>query len=221
MLYYSIKVTDLIKGFEKGTNRMNEKEKINKEMTLTNLTCQYVNIFSPKDWGDGKTPSYSLKLTVDKTDEAKIAEIKLAESMALKLYKIKFGCLPPATKRTVMNDGDNSDKEELKGTWYINAKSFKAPRVVDGSRNPILDDSNVCSGDTYNVLVYMHPYKQGGGTGLSCILKAVQWVKKGEKRFEAPETNIEDAFEIIDQPATTNKPAKNFNPDDFDGDVPF
>ena len=78
-------------------------------------------------------------------------------------------------------DGEESDREEQKGTFYINAKSGKyRPGVVDQNRAEITDEAEFYPGCYARATITLYTWEYLGKKGVSVNLRNVQKLRDGE-----------------------------------------
>ena len=147
----------------------------------------YAHVFSPHkfdgDEGEGK---YFATLIIPKTDKKAVALINKAiqEAMAEAKDKKWGGKVPPASKLALpLRDGDEDnekDAPELKGCYYMRAKSSQKPQVVDKDRQPITDPSEFYSGCYGYASIVFLGYDHAGNKGVGCYLNNLMKTKDGE-----------------------------------------
>ena len=145
----------------------------------------YVHIWEPKSINGGE-PKYSLQAIIPKDDLETVNRVKAAIEQAYHegeaLLKGK-GSLPALSSlKTPLRDGDLDRPEDpvYAGCWFLNANSDKAPGVVDASRQPILDRSEVYSGCYGWVSVSFYAFNTNGNRGIACGLNNIMKVRDGE-----------------------------------------
>ena len=162
----------------------------------------YVNIFKPKDFGNGD-PKYSMLVLIPKDDKKTVSKINSAIKAAIEDgISSKWGGKKPSNLRTPLRDGDEEKEEpEYEGMYFLNAKSSTRPRVVDKDLTDILDPEEVYSGCWGRVALSFYPYDFNGNRGVGVGLENVQKRKDGEhlggKRVSADD-DFGDGFEDDD-----------------------
>ena len=104
----------------------------------------YANVWEPKsiNGGDAK---YSISLIIPKSDVITIEKIRAAIKAAYEEGKFKLGGskgnVPPLERlKTPLRDGDlEKDDEAYKNSYFVNATTKIAPRIVDASKQDIID----------------------------------------------------------------------------------
>ena len=147
----------------------------------------YAHVFSPYkfdgDEGEGK---YFATLIIPKTDKKAVALINKAiqEAMAEAKDKKWGGKAIPASKLALpLRDGDEDnekDAPEIKGCYYMRAKSSQKPQVVDKDRQPITDPAEFYSGCYGYASIVFLGYDHAGNKGVGCYLNNVMKTKDGE-----------------------------------------
>ena len=124
----------------------------------------------------------------DKSDEKTLAKINKAIEAVKQSQKGKQklanskGVIPSSIK-TPLRDGDDADKPEYEGCWYINASSYDAPPVFDRHKNRLNkedDGSEIYSGVYCNALVNFYPFNFSGSKGIAAGLQGLQKTHDGD-----------------------------------------
>ncbi|NBK77153.1 DUF2815 family protein [bacterium D16-76] len=156
----------------------------------------YAHLFEPTSV-NGSDPKYGASLIVSKKDTKTITAIQKAIEQAKKDSVGKWGGKVPPNLKTPLRDGDTDrpDDEAYAGSFFLNANSRQAPQVVDRKVQPIIDQSEVCSGCYCNVSVTFYGYNSNGNRGIAAGLGNVQFVKDGEAL--GGRTKASDDFEAM------------------------
>lgn len=160
--------------------------------TLNNVRLSYLNIEKPKSIADGETLYYSVSCILEKEQASKLAtEIKrIIDEQKWDGKKLKNA------DKGLRDGDDKEDEPEYAGKYYINAKSTKAPLLIDRKKTPLpLDTQILYSGCYGNVQVSLYPYDKAGKTGVGFGLLAIQFVKDGERLGSSIDL---DAFETLE-----------------------
>lgn len=157
----------------------------------------YAHIFEP-DSINGSEPKYSVSCIIDKSDTETIAKIKKAVETAKEEGKGKWGGKIPANLKLPLRDGDidRPDDEAYAGSYFLNANSKQAPKVVDNRVQPILDQSEVYSGCYGRVSVIFYAYNSNGNKGVAAGLGNVQKLRDGEPL--GSRVNAADEFDAVE-----------------------
>jgi hypothetical protein len=153
------------------------------KLTIGLARMSYAHVFTPFKFAGEDEGKYSVTLIIPKTDKAMVDKIKAAIKLAAEESKSKWAGKVPAKLAQPLRDGDtdnDKDLEELKGCWYIRAKSNKAPGVVDKARQPITKESEFYSGCYGYAGVSFIGYSNAGNNGIGCYLNNVMKYKDGE-----------------------------------------
>lgn len=188
------------------TNTVN-KNSVNPTKVVTGVCrLSYANIWQAKSINGG-TPKYSTSVLIPKSDTATVAKVKAAIQAA---YEEGVGKLKGNSKtapslaslKTPLRDGDTErpDDEAYVGHWFLNANSNTTPGVVDASREPIYDTSEIYSGVYARVSLSFYAFNSNGNRGIACGLQNIQKVRDGESL--GGKAKAEDDF------------ADDFKPDD-------
>lgn len=158
-----------------------------KVITGKQTRLSYANVWTPKAGPNGGREAYSCVLTIPKSDKKTIDAIRAAINAAYEEGKTKLkgnGKTVPALVaiRTPLRDGDieRPDQPEFAGCYFLSAKSYVAPGIVDMDRNEIFDHSEVYSGVYARASVNFYAYNVNGSRGIACGLNHLQKVRDGE-----------------------------------------
>lgn len=158
----------------------------------------YLNVFQPRAAQPGQEPKYSVCLLIRKDDEATLKKIKAGIQAAAEAGKAQWGGKVPAGLKLPLRDGDaERDSAEYKGHWFINCNSKQKPGVVDASLNPILDASEIVSGDYGRASINFFPYANSGNRGVGAGLQNLQKLADGEPL--SGRSRAEDDFSAADE----------------------
>lgn len=159
-------------------------------VTTGEVRFSYVHLFKPYAAMQGQEEKYSCTILVPKTDADTMNRINAAiEAAKQKGISDKWNGQCPPIVLTPVYDGDGvrpSDGmpfgPECKGHWVFtaSAKADYPPEVVDASRNPILNQSDVYSGMYGMVNITFYPYAFGSKKGIGCGLGPVMKTRDGE-----------------------------------------
>ncbi len=94
-----------------------------------------------------------------------------------------------------IKDGDKQKSDKVNGYWTFRSKSQYPPVLCDASRNVIPQSIPLWSGDVVIVSFQPKPYKTGANSGLTCYLKGIQVLKKGDGGNQNPDELFDDESE--------------------------
>ena len=168
------------------TNTVN-KNSVNPAKIVTGVCrLSYANIWQAKSINGG-APKFSTSILIPKSDTKTIAKVKAAIQAAYeegegKLKGNSKSAPSLASLKTPLRDGDieRPDDEAYAGHWFLNANSNTAPGVVDASREPIYDTSEIYSGVYARVSLAFYAFNSNGNRGIACGLQNIQKVRDGE-----------------------------------------
>jgi len=168
------------------TNTVN-KNSVNPAKIVTGVCrLSYANIWQAKSINGG-APKFSTSILIPKSDTKTIAKVKAAIQAAYeegegKLKGNSKSAPSLASLKTPLRDGDieRPDDEAYAGHWFLNANSNTAPGVVDASREPIYDTSEIYSGVYARVSLSFYAFNSNGNRGIACGLQNIQKVRDGE-----------------------------------------
>lgn len=149
-------------------------------LTIGPVRLSYLYIFEPRPAQQGQKAKYGASLLIPKTATQTLAKIQQAIQETRNDYK---GKSPKAgwvdNAKTTLYDGDGFRPggepfgAEAKGHYVLGTSSIKQPMVVDASRNPILDHSQVYSGAFGLAVISFYVYDSAGNKGIACGLDGI------------------------------------------------
>ena len=168
------------------TNTVN-KNSVNLTKIVTGVCrLSYANIWQAKSINGG-APKFSTSVLIPKSDTKTIAKVKAAIQAAYeegegKLKGNSKSAPSLASLKTPLRDGDTErpDDAAYAGHWFLNDNSNSAPGVVDASREPIYDTSEIYSGVYARVSLSFYAFNSNGNRGIACGLQNIQKVRDGE-----------------------------------------
>lgn len=164
---------------------------------LENVRLSYPHLFTPaKALEAGKEEKFQATFLLDKTKHA--ALIKKIEGLTERLALDKFHKKVPL-KHKPLRDGNEVETEGYGDeVMFVRSSSDKRPVVVDRDLTPLTkDDPKPYAGCFVNATIRLFAYEHPtGGRGVSCGLRAVQFVKDGES-FGAGPVKAEDEFTAV------------------------
>lgn len=187
------------------------------DVLLKNVRLSYVRFDKAESRNPGQEKKYSCTILLPKTDHAQKQAIDSAIKAAVEIGREKYGSRVPAQPKTVIWDGDGFTQQgkefgaEAKGHWVFTASlaESKGPvQVVDLSRNPILNQSDIYSGMFANVLISFFFYSREGSMGVGAGLGPVQKVADGEPLGG----RLPSADDVFGAPSATANKAPSINP---------
>ena len=155
----------------------------NTKIVTNAVRISYAHIFEPSSIVEGGQAKYSVSIIIPKSDTELVNKINNAIDAAItNAVSTKFNGKMPnkAALKLPLKDGDLKDDEAYKDSWYINCSSLTAPQIVDKALNPIIDKSEVVSGDYCRVSINFGAYNVTGSKGVSAYLGNIQFIRKGE-----------------------------------------
>ena len=178
------------------------------KVVLKNVRINFPTLFKaevPERFPNQK-PSYSANFTIDKgSDNLKKLE-EAIEAAAIEKWadkgKKKVAEYRANTQRFCMKDGDNTEKDYLKGKMTLTAKrqeQLGRPLVIDALKSPItIDDGKNFNGATVNASVVIWA-QDGANPGIRCQLLSVQLVKEGSGGGATPTDADFDEITLDDE----------------------
>lgn len=175
------------------------------KVVLKNVRLSFPNLFVatvPKDYPTQK-PAYSASFTFDKNDDNHKKLEEAVKTVAEDMFKAKSGKklaeFRPNKMKFPIKDGDDSEKDYLKGKMTITAKrqaSLGRPLVINSDKTPLTaDDDKMYGGVWVNASVEIWA-QDVPNDGIRCQLLAVQFSKHGERLGGSAPTDAD--FEEIE-----------------------
>jgi len=170
------------------------------------VRLSYANIFEPKSI-NGSDPKYSVSLIIPKSDKQQIDLIEKAIQNAVEAGKTKLtnkqGKIS-ANLKMPLRDGDidRPDDEVYADSYFVNANSTTAPKVVSQEKDAAsgkaitLDETEVYSGCFARVSVNFYAFNTNGNAGIGCGLANIQKTNDGERLGGG--SSAEDDFDFED-----------------------
>ena len=174
---------------------MSETKVVTKEL----VRFSYVSLIEAKLAPGATEAKFGMSIIIPKSAKKTLKAIEEAVAAAEKQGEEKHGAKWKATKKKKLplRDGDEErDDAAYQDAYLINANNKNRPGIVDKSVNPILDLTEVKSGDWGNVSLTFFPYNVSGSMGVGCALNHVQKIKDGEPLGNV--TKAEDDFAKFD-----------------------
>lgn len=156
-----------------------------KKVVTGEVRASYANVFKRQAFAgqSEEQGKYSLQLIIPKSDTVTIGKIREACEEAA---NDKWDGKPPKKLDLPLRDGDEWNEEndnrrpEIKGCYFLNAKSSQRPGLVDRNLDDILDPSEFQSGDYCKVSMVAFGYEVTGNRGVSFALNNIKKTRDGE-----------------------------------------
>lgn len=108
-------------------------------------------------------------------------DFRLLEAAVQTLIKEKYPKGAPKGLMLPILDGNDSDREEHKDVFYINAKAGKyRPGLVDQNRQDIVDENEFYPGCYARATISLYPWEYLGKKGISVNVRNIQKLRDGE-----------------------------------------
>lgn len=165
---------------------------------VKNVRCSYPHLFKPytsPKFPDQK-PRFGINMLLPKaTHAAALAMVKARNDEIVKAAKVKI-----AAGKSYVEDGDESNDGNEAGSWVLNAKSDRKPKVRDRDKSVIdsADADKIQGGYWVNVLI--DPYVSTKYTRLGCDFQAVQFVREDELfgKGAIRDEEVDDLLETVE-----------------------
>jgi hypothetical protein len=167
----------------------------NKLIRLNDVRISFPSLVKPNDRYNSENPKYEVTFMLDKTIHTK--EIKtIQEHIDAILDDKKIKRPVPASFMICLKDGDVSDRDEMKGHYFIRAKTGNPVPLVEKNKTPITDEKRFYGGCYVNAYIQVGHY-DGKGKGITAYLLSVQFNREGE-RFGNSVHNVLTAYDFDD-----------------------
>lgn len=146
-------------------------------------------------------PAYSTVIVIPKDDEKTLGKIRAAQQAALAKGKdTKFNGKLPKTWTDTLHDGDDSERPEYAGSFYMTVKSQqnRPPLVVDRDKEEIIDPREIYSGVYGQVAIDAYAFNVSGNRGVTFQLLAVRKLRDGEPLSGGAPVKVDDVFDDLD-----------------------
>jgi hypothetical protein len=176
-----------------------------KHVVTGKVRLSYVQIFRTTKTDKKGNPKYSATILLPKSDLATKQRIDAAINAAIedgvKNPKIWAG-IRPQQPNTCIHDGDGVKAKdgtpygpECKGHWVFTAStSIAQPRVVDTSRQPLLDQTRLFSGVYAMVSVDFAAYNFDGSKGITAYLNNIMVLDDKAEPLGGGLSDVDDDF---------------------------
>ena len=174
-----------------------------KVVTGKHTVFSYLNVNEPRTPPDGGKAQYSVSLIIPKSDTETVEKIRAAIQAAYDEGQAKLsgrGDHVPLLEelKLPLRDGDRErpGDEAYRNSWFLNAKSFEKPGVVDADRNPILESSELYSGISGRASINFYAFNHSGNRGIAVGLNNLQKLRDGKPL--GTRSRAEDDFAGLD-----------------------
>ncbi len=172
------------------------------KIKLNNVRLSFPSVWHKKIWENSKNKArYESTFILNKTTHAKeIEEIKKEIKFLLDVNNITI--TSPLTH--CLRYGDFvipgvEPKPEFKDSFTLKTTSDERVPILNKNKTPITEDDGLIYGGCYvNAYVYLYPYNNSMGKGVSASFLGMQLVSKGEPFAEVVTIDPEHAFDTID-----------------------
>ena len=173
---------------------MKQEDKLNTRVLTGAIRSSFLYVFEAREDMGGKL-KYSLEVLQPKSDKQTMEDVNRAIKNAI---TEKWGNKPPANLYIPVRDGDiggptglggkdvQVGDEPYKDHFFYTASNTKNVTVLDSGRRPIINESDVKSGDYFHASLNFYGYeaKNDKGVivkkGVGVSLRGLMFIKKGE-----------------------------------------
>lgn len=173
------------------------------EMNLKNVRASFPKYFTAESFAGDPTskPAYSGSFLLPpnhpqmkalKAAIQQVAKEKWAEKAAAVMKGIE------AKDACCLHDGDaKADMDGYAGNFYLSARSYTRPLVIDRDKTPLTEADGVIYGGCFvNVLVDIYAQDSQYGKRINAVLKGVQFLRDGDS-FGGGAPASPDAFDDV------------------------
>ena len=156
-----------------------------KIVTGPNVRFAYAYVWNPRKM-EGEREKYSVSLIIPKEDTETLGKVEAAIQMAYDLGKARLaggdGRIPTLTDISLpLRDGDveRRDDPAYRHSYFLSAKSYVQPGIVDANLSRITEKSRFYSGCYGRASIHFYAYNHDGKRGIACGLNNLQKVADG------------------------------------------
>jgi hypothetical protein len=162
-------------------------------MKLENVRIMFPSVFK-KGTYEGKETKYECTFILDKEKHApQIAEIQADIQRRVDELKVK----KLGDDRVCLKDGDDSEYDNLHGTFTIKAGNKNRPLILDRDKTPLQEEDGKIYGGCYvNAMIDLWTQNNGYGKRINANLNGMQFFTDGEP-FGDTSTANESDFEMF------------------------
>jgi hypothetical protein len=131
----------------------------------------HVNLINPPK------NKYSLTIVVLKTQTDNLKKLRSSFEEVIKCNLKFFGEDFNKGRFQILKDGDLTNEDDLKDSFYFEVYSKEKPVLIDENMNPIMDLDELYDGCLGRVSVTLSPYKTKNISGITCALNNIQKLK--------------------------------------------
>jgi hypothetical protein len=173
------------------------------ELKLEKVRCTFPKLFKAEPFaGDAASkPAFSIGALFPPEHPAYKQGLKAIETVGREKWKEKW----PAFKKSIeskdalcLHNGDaKADLEGYAGNWFVSARAYTRPLVIDRDRSPLTEaDGKPYAGCYVNLLVDIYAQDSQYGKRINAGLKGVQFYKDGDA-FGGGAPADPDAFDDV------------------------
>jgi hypothetical protein len=182
-------------------------------LKINDARLSFAHLWVPKPFEEGAVPKYQATFLIDPSSKAGQRQIDKILAVAEEVMKAQWPDDIPVDMGFGFGYADGKYDLELcgkefrtkphnydgwEGMFFLTAYEVTRPRVIDGRRNDLAQESGKpYSGCYVNGLVSLWTQNNRGGKRVNANLRAVQFVRDGEA-FGAPPVNVEEEFDVIE-----------------------
>lgn len=159
---------------------------------IRNARLSFAHVWEPDENADDR---YTTAILFEKNNPA-VAKINEIVERLVAEGKQPGGKLAKVSKKALLlplHDGDDTERPEYVGMYYLNAKRNSRPGIIDLMKNPITDEEEIYSGVYVNISVEFYIYNNQSA-GVGCALGNIQKVKDGQRFSGGP--SAEEEFDV-------------------------
>jgi hypothetical protein len=194
-----------------------------KHVVTGKVRLSYVQVFRTTKTNKNGLPKYSVVILLPKSDIATKQRIDAAINAAIddgvKNPKIWAG-IRPQQPNICIHDGDGFKPKdgtpygpECHGCWVFSAStSIAQPRVVDTSRQPLLDQTRLYSGVYALVSVDFGAYNNDGSKGITAYLNNIMVLDDKAEPLGGGLSDVDDDFGAVNSPYTQPVAPQQYQP---------
>ena len=173
------------------------------EQHVKNVRISFPKLFNAESFAGDPTskPAYSASFLLPPNHP----QLKALKAAIVAVAKEKWAEKAPAMLKAIeskdascLHDGNNkADTDGYAGNFYLSARSYTRPLVIDRDKTPLTEADGVIYGGCFvNVLVDIYAQDSQFGKRINAVLKGVQFLRDGDS-FGGGAPASPDAFDDL------------------------
>ena len=184
------------------------------KITTPKGRLSFPHLFEPTKYKEDSKAQYNCTILFPKNED--LSKLKTAMGLAQEQAFGKDKKNWPKNINLPWRDGDDKDDYEgYAGNYYLSAKTFNRPPVIDRQKQKIEDAEEIYGGCYGRLALVIKVTESGGKYYVTCYLQGVQKLSDGEK-FGGGGLDVDSAFDDIDDEENDDLSSNKTSDDDSD-----